>query len=42
MAGAINEALLREAASIQIHVSRWDSPEGTDVTSWLLSVIRNS
>lgn len=45
MAGAINEGQPREAVSIQIQVSRWDSPEGTDVTALhhqKLTVIRDS
>lgn len=41
MGGVTNEDLPREAVIIQIQVSRWDSPEAADVTSWLLSIIRN-
>lgn len=40
--GATNEGLPREAVSIQIRVTRWDSPEGADVTVWLQSITRKS
>lgn len=41
--GARDEGLSTlKAVSIGIQVSRQDSPEGADVTSWLLSIIRSS